>query len=650
MNLIVLAIILWAQGGMFAEAQAMASLLPAAALPWAGALLAAAVMCLATPLVIHAARRWGWVDYPNKDRWHTRPVALMGGIAIFASTASALGLMGGFEAFSWHVWLGIALIFSAGLADDAWTLRPEVKLVVQILSTVLLLYAGLAFWRGGPFWVSVPLTFLWVIGITNAFNLIDGMDGLAGGVAAIAASVLGSVAWMTGDADVALVAGTVAGASAGFLVFNFNPAKIFMGDCGSMTLGYVLAVIAMSVQGSGGPVAATLTPVVVLALPIFDTTFVTVTRILTGRAVSEGGTDHTHHRLAHLGMSERRAVLTLHGISLVFGLCALLVYQSSIQFFLSVLLLVGVGIVAFGIYLASSNEYRASLSTLRVRPPTRTERFGAWMQAVTGAGISWKAVVGMVADLLIVGASFVLAHHLRFESGIPLHHEMLLMTAVPAVMGVKVSIFYAFRLYQGIWRHAGTPEILRLVVTSTIATLVVAAGIRGVYGVESFSPSILFIDWMITTGFIAGIRFGFRGLRQYFGSMGQEGLRVLVHGTDEASLLALRHFRETPQPKRHVVGLLDDDTQRRGLRVQGVGVLGSLRDLPSLCEAHDIDEVIFPDGVLADSQRRALSRLCGDLNVQCRHFRVEVRPIDDGFPAHRAAGDGAPDVEARLAP
>ena len=563
----------------------------------------------------------------------------MGGIGIVAALVLTLLLTGSGAAFSWPVWMGMGLIFFAGLVDDVWALRPEVKLVLQIISTTLLLYAGLAFWRGGPFWVSVPLTFLWVIGVTNAFNLIDGMDGLASGIAAIAASVLGGLAWMTGNVEIAMVAGAVAGATTGFLVFNFNPARIFMGDCGSMTLGYVLAVMAMSVQGSGGPVAATLAPVVVLAVPIFDTTFVTVTRILTGRSVSEGGVDHTHHRLAHLGMSERRAVLTLHGISLVFGACALLIYSSSAQLFLSVLLFVCVAVALFGIYLASADEYRTNLTDMRVRPPTRTEQFGALMQAVTGAGISWKSVMGMLTDLLLVGASFMLAHYLRFEAGLSPTHADLLMTVIPAVMAVKVVVFYVFHLYSGIWRYAGTPEILRLVLASTAASLVVATGIGSVYGIGVVSVSVLVIDWMITTGVIAGVRFGFRGLRQYFASMGQQGRRVVIVGTDESSLLALRHLRETPDIHRHVVGLIDQEGQHTGLRVQGVTVLGTVDHLPTLCAEHQIDEVVFSERTLSSEQQRALKHLCDGVGVICRHFHVQLRPVSEVWMAP-GAGDG----------
>ena len=623
--------------------------IPPAVLPWVAGGLSVVVMLAATPLVIRGARRWGWVDHPKDERWHTRPVALMGGIAIFVAAAVSTALAGGYAAFSWHVWVGIALIFSAGLVDDAWELRPEVKLAAQILATVLLLYAGLGFWRGGPFWVSVPLTFLWVIGVTNAFNLIDGMDGLAGGIATIAAAVLGGVAWLTGATEIALFAGAVAGASAGFLFFNFNPARIFMGDCGSMTLGYVLAVMAMSVQGSGGPFAATLAPVVVLAVPIFDTTFVTVTRILTGRAVSEGGTDHTHHRLAHLGMSERQAVLSLYGVSLLFGLLALTIYSSETPLFFAAALLAGVTTVMFGIYLASANEYHTSLSELRVEPPTRTQRFGAFMQAVTGAGLSWKAFVGMLADLLLVGASFVLAHYLRFEQGLPASHETILMTTVPAVMGTKVIVFYSFHLYKGLWRHAGTPEMLRLLAASTLASVVIAMGIGGFYGLDSLSVSVLVIDWMATTGLIAGVRFGFRGLRQYFSSMGQRGRRVLIHGTGEASLLALRHFRELDDSQRRVVGLLDDDDARTGLRVQGITVMGTTRDLPALCSRFDIDEVVFPKEDTSAGQQQRLIHLCDDLNVACRHFRVDVRTADNTWPTE-GSGDGTAEFQTPAAP
>ena len=215
---------------------------------WIGGGVAFLAVLGLTPLVIRLARGWGWVDHPTEDRWHDRPVALMGGIALVG--AVILGVLASRAPVleAWPVQLGAVLMFVVGVLDDRWDLHPDGKVLAQVLAAALLLYAGYAFWRGGAAWVSMPLTFLWVIGVTNAINLIDGMDGLAGGLAAIAASVIGVIAWMIGLTEVAIVAAAVAGAGAGFLLFNFQPARIFMGDCGSLFLGYMLAVVALGVQ------------------------------------------------------------------------------------------------------------------------------------------------------------------------------------------------------------------------------------------------------------------------------------------------------------------------------------------------------------------------------------------------------------------
>jgi len=615
--------------------------------PWTVAVtvgVALVGMSVLTPLVIRVARRVGWVAYPQEDRWHDRPVALMGGIAIFGAAALAAWATGGMDFFSWPVLLAAVLVFFAGLADDLFEIRPEAKLVAQILATILLLYAGLAFWRGGPFWVSVPLTFLWVIGITNAVNLIDGMDGLASGVAAIAATALGLIAWSIGLADLALLAFALAGAAAGFLFFNFQPARIFMGDCGSMFLGFTLATLAMSVQGKGGPFAATLVPIVVLAVPIFDTTFVTVTRILSGVPVTQGGTDHTMHRLVHLGLSERRTVLLMYGVSALFGLSTLAVYQSTAQLFYALVLLVLVASVTFGLYLASARPTDASA-------PQRllSQRVGAVMRAVFG-GVAWKSIVGMVADLLIVGAVFVAAHHLRFGATPPEAVYDVMLTALPAVIGVKIVVFYLGGLYHGIWRHAGTPELVRIVGASTLAAGATYAGLLLVFGADRIAPAVVILDWILATGAVAAVRFGFRGLRQYFAAQRDHGPNALLYGTGPHALLALRYLRQDgAHIQRTVVGLLTDDTGRVGHHVQGLSVMGSLGDLAAAYEDSDAEEVIIADGDVSASRRAAIEHRCREHGIPCQHFSFGLNaatlPSGEALPASlrngASAGDGS---------
>jgi len=608
-------------------------------LPWVGAGTAVLLMLVTTPLVIRSARHWGWVDYPKTDRWHSRPVALLGGIALFVSMALALVLSGAHAAFPWPVWLGAALVFGAGLADDLLDVRPETKLVVQVLATVLLLYAGYAFWRGGPFWLSIPLTFFWVIGITNALNLIDGMDGLAAGIAAIAATVLGIVAWILGQTAVAAVAAIVAGAAATFLVFNFRPARIFMGDCGSMVLGFLLAAVAMKVQGRGGPVTATLAPAVVLAVPIFDTAFVTVTRILSGTPVTEGGTDHTMHRLVMLGLSERRAVLFLYAVSLLFGIGTLGVYWATAPLFVAFLLLAVVAAVVFGLYLAQARAYPDSSLRVQLAETTMIQRIGAVMRAF-GGGNGWKSVAGAMADLVVVGASFVAAYHLRFDATPPAAHADVMMQALPSVVALKIGVFYLYRLYHGIWRHAGTPEFVRVLGASTTASGLLATGLLVVFGFDAVSFSVLILDWMLTTGAVTGIRFGFRGLRQYFASHRSTGRRVLIVGTDSPSVLALRYLRQN-DVDRTAIGFIDGPAGRTGLRLQGLRVVGPPQEMDAILSRCEVDEVILPgDDDLPAPDRRQIRTACRNHGVPCRHFSIGLRTMP-GRRLEPSSGDGA---------
>ena len=586
-----------------------------------------------TPLVLRMARRRGWIAHPSRDRWHDEPVALLGGIAIVGAVVAAVALGDGWAAYGWPVWVGAGLIFAVGLADDLLDIRPEAKLVVQVVATALLLYAGEAFWRGGPFWASIPLTFLWVIGITNAVNLIDGLDGLAASIAAVAAATLAVIGTAIGQVDLGIVAAALAGGSLGFLVYNAKPARIFMGDCGSLFLGYVLAVLALGVQSTGEPVIGTLVPIVVLAVPIFDTTFVTVTRILGGRRVTKGGNDHTHHRLVRLGLSEQGAVLGLGGVSAVFAGSALALFWTTAQLFLAVLLLGVVACVVFGLYLVGSRSYVPREG----RPPAFTERVGAVMQALAG-GVSWKSIGGVVADLLVVVAAFIVAVHLRYGGAPPAVQLGLLGEALPAIVVLKVGVFYAFGLYHGVWRHAGTPEVVRLLKASTLASLLVLGTLVAAYGAGPVSVSASILDWMIATGAVGGVRFGFRALRQYFAARRDADTRVLVYGSGDQTFLVVRHLRQ--RADRTVVGLLAEDPSRHGLRVQGVTVLGGPDAVSRLAAEHEVDEVIVPVQETGADERRRLAQRCAAAGLRCQHFAFRLEPAG-GTEVPAPAGDGA---------
>lgn len=608
--------------------------------PWVGAAVALLAALLLTPLVIRLARRMGWLAHPAADRWHERPTALMGGIAIYGAATLAVALAGASTGyFPWTLWGGATLMFAVGLADDLRALRPMTKLVAQVAATALLLYAGHAFAEGAPYWLSIPLTFLWVIGITNAINLLDNMDGLAAGTAAIIASVLALFSMFAGGGLSTLVVAAVAGAAAGFLVFNFKPARIFMGDCGSLFLGYVIAAFAIVVQeqidGASGQ-GVYLVSAAVLAVPIFDTTLVTIVRSFSGRAVSRGGRDHSSHRLVFLGLSERGAVLTLYGISLAFGGLALAFFVTEAALFYALIAFFAVGLVVFGIHLGSVNVYKKSGAS-RAGAPSSSG--GAESEALRSAapltvkgarvlrallGRNWKAVVGMLGDLLLVAAAFIFAHYLRFEQGLVPSREQFLIDVLPGVVAAKLLVFWGAGLYRGMWRHAGTPEILLVARASTLASVVVYGGQAFIYGTAFLSEAVALIDWMIVTLAIAGVRFGFRGLRQYLSSKRSSGRRVLLYGAGDAGLLMLRELRQNPRLALNPVGFIDDDPAKQNLKVQGVTVLGTFEDLQALCARHEVKEILITAVSMPDARCARIAEAAEQVGVACRTFELAL--------------------------
>lgn len=315
------------------------------------ALLAGVGALVGVPVVERWARRGGWVDAPSDQRWHEEATPHLGGIGLVGAVAVALIASGGAGALSSAVWLGAGCLFAVGLADDLWTLGPRAKLAAQIMATGLVLWSGLLFWPGGPLWISTPLTALWVLGLTNAVNLLDAMDGVAAGVAAVAASMFLLIAALNGQLLLAVVAAAVATAAAGFLAYNAAPARIFMGDSGSLPLGFLLAVIGLGVVQPPGR-APLLAPILVLAVPLFDTTFVSLTRLWRGQPVSEGGVDHVAHRLVRLGWTERQAAQLLWGAAATCGWIGVLGGWGATALFQLLSVAAGISAVVMGVLMA----------------------------------------------------------------------------------------------------------------------------------------------------------------------------------------------------------------------------------------------------------------------------------------------------------
>ena len=308
--------------------------------------LAAITAAIVTPLSIKLAHRVGAVDEPKDARKiHTKAMPRMGGFSFIVGFFVAIiyTLLTAEVAVNVNLWgffLGLAIVTSIGFLDDVYHIKPWQKLLGQVIAAVLVIISGLRIcYINIPFLsiyglndvLSVILTFFWIIGVTNALNLIDGLDGLAGGVSAISALSLTVVFILNGASELAiLLVVALLGGIMGFLPFNFNPAKTFMGDMGSNFLGFMLATLSMLGMAKTYTFMTIIVPVVILGLPIFDTLFAMTRRILKHQSIMQADRGHIHHRLIDAGLSQRQAVIVLYGVTALLGILAVIILESSI--------------------------------------------------------------------------------------------------------------------------------------------------------------------------------------------------------------------------------------------------------------------------------------------------------------------------------
>ncbi|AGB20144.1 MraY family glycosyltransferase [Thermoanaerobacterium thermosaccharolyticum] len=293
------------------------------------------VALMATPAAKKLAYKIGAIDIPkDKRRVHKKPVPLIGGLAIYLGTILSILLFLPKSQTNLGIIAGSTIIVVLGIFDDKYELKAKIKLLGQLLASFVVVLSGVRIdWLTNPFGdgminigvFAIPLSIFWIVGITNAMNLIDGLDGLAAGIASISSGSLFVVSLLNGRYATALITAAVTGAALGFLPYNFNPAKIFMGDTGAMFLGFILS--AVSIQGAVKSAAAIAiaVPILALGVPVFDTTFAIIRRIANKKPIMEADKGHLHHRLLALGLTQKQAVFVMYGVSLFLGLSAILI-------------------------------------------------------------------------------------------------------------------------------------------------------------------------------------------------------------------------------------------------------------------------------------------------------------------------------------
>ncbi|MGI9055000.1 MAG: hypothetical protein ACR2F2_04270 [Pyrinomonadaceae bacterium] len=581
---------------------------------------------LLTYLVREFARKKGIVAKPKSDRWHKKPTAMLGGLAIFLATVIIALLLVPPSLELWVILGGSSFMFLLGLIDDIFHIKPYQKLIGQFISAAIVISYGLVLpWTDSQI-INIVITAFWLIGITNAINLLDNMDGLAAGIAAVAAFSLAVGAGGDIYSVESLLLATFIGALVGFLVFNFNPASIFMGDCGSLFVGFLLASSVMLNQTGGrsrSVFSILAVPVLILFVPIFDTTFVTVLRKVWGRKASQGGRDHTSHRLVALGLTEKSAVILLYGLALLAGFISILVRELETTRSIALVGLFTLVLTIAGVYLAKVKVYKEQEAELALE---NKAAFGFLIN------LSHKRrIFEVFLDAGLITLAYYGSYVLLFDNFEVTTNWDLFIKTLPILIVLKLAAFLMTGVYRGIWRYTSIGDLLSFLRGVILGSCLSVLAILLLYRFKDFSRTVFLVDAILLLFALAGSRMAFRLFRQLIpNQINKEGRRVLIYGAGDGGELILRELHNNPQWNYNPIGFIDDDPLKTDKLIHGLRVFGGNGSLQSICRENQVQEILISSHFFSHTRLNEIREICLDSNVALKRASLKIEPLDFG--------------------
>jgi len=555
------------------------------------------------------AENKGWfIRNPTENRWHKKPIPSMGGIGIYVAFLTSSLLFSTFLV-SWKaILLGGSLIFFAGLLDDVYAFPAYAKLAVQIVVSALMVFLHFHTKLTGNPIAYILLIVCWIVFMTNAYNLIDNMDGLASGIGLIAIIFMFLVDRISeGRLPVPMLAG-LAGSILGFFIFNTSPAKIFMGDCGSQLIGFTLACLSILTtwQGASQMSIILVVPILVFAVPIFDTTLVTVLRKFYGRPISQGGKDHTSHRLVQLGFSERKTVAILWLIAGIFGTLAVLANLLDVASW--VVMLGGFLAVCliYGIFLADATKGPKDI----VVAPGQKRFFPINL-------FFQRRLVELSIDVLAVTVAYVSAYLLRYDWSLDEYVTSQLVKTLPLILSIKITAMLGLGLYSGYWDYIDFESVIKQIKICFLASLGCIGGIITLYRFDGFSRTLFIMDFLIFLLLIMGVRALLRWTRESFFAYPAHGVRLLVIGADQRYKNLLYDIRKNRQWNLLPIAAVDLRSTPRPVAMLDIPIFSrhAIESLGTFFAEHRIEYTVIIDQEMTDAEVSACSERLESLGM-----------------------------------
>lgn len=607
-------------------------------------LIAFFISLTVSPLIRRLAFVIGAVDLPGERKIHSVPIPRLGGVVIALSCAVTLSAAWSIGRLNpswvtidltswWPVLIGATIVFLGGAFDDVRSLPVWGKLLIQIAAAIAAIALGVRIDHVSLFGsdpvnlglLALPLTFLWIVGMTNAFNLIDGLDGLAVGLGSIAAGTCATLFLLRGETQDALVLIIVLGSLLGFLPHNFNPARMYLGDSGSMSIGYILAITAIVGTQKSATGIAVFVPLLVLGLPIIDTLFSMVRRfnghkkthekkwLHAARRMFEADQGHFHHRLMALGLSHRNAVLTLYTVAIGLSVCALLSvlaeYRNAGIVILTVILATAIGI--------GKLDYR-EVDLLQVG------RLLRWYDLFA---FGRRFFLGFL-DLFLITSAYWAAFLLKFYDLQSIEQlTTWYVNAFPPVLITQFVCFYMFGLYRGVWRAMGVSDLIKVasVVGVAVATSYSLVVIR--HPPEG-TMSFFVVDFLLLGLFAGGIRSVYRVLDYSHQRGVDHGGVALIYGAGRGGQLVLRELMQNAKLGLRPIGFIDDDPKLWKRTIGGLPVLGQSQDVPKILDDHLVTSILVSSKAIGQNRMKEVVQACKSRGVSILLTGLELHPLE----------------------
>ena len=563
------------------------------------------------------------ITAPPADKSVRARVPTLGGPGIIAGFALGAGVLGVLP-----LWLIIGPVFlcMAGVIDDARVLTPAQKIAAELIAAVAMIVLGPAFSLTGVKLLDATITGVWLVGTANAFNLIDGLDGLAAGVGIIVAAAVSAAAMMHNQILLSVQAAALASALAAFLIFNFPPASIFMGDGGALPVGMLLGSLTLlaAQSATSSHFSKAVFPMIVMMVPVLDTAVVIISRIATGHPISRRSLDHAHDRLLMLGLSARSTAIACWSVELVFAFCALMM-SLMLRTYVAMLL------PATAMLAAVAALFMADLTFDAVSPSSAYEELsgaGRWVLRMT---YHWR-IADRLLDITTVSAAYFGAYLIRLDFTISEREFGNITECLWVVLLVSYLAFVGSGVYRNIWRYVSLSEALLFGRAAALAGLMVA-GLQLVER-ERIPRSIPILFAILLVNLLIATRFSFHLLRRAVKRLAASSKRVLVVGAGQAGVAFIHHFDSHGRGvHEEVVGFLDDDPFKRGKFIHGYRVLGPLESIEDIYRRLRFDEIIVAASSIPEPRLNKLRMFAKQNGVMLMNFELASR-VDGIFGPH----------------